>query len=170
MCFCILIALQSRLTRLLRSFISSASRDIKGANILVDINGRVKLADFGMAKQICETNSLAAKSGIKGSPFWMAPEVRTTILLLLFRKRFPLCEVLMDRKDVRSFSMVSLSERPAPEVREWAHTGFRYTTDAAFCGSMVDMNGVRSSSRGSRRRLAKLLTGDLYVRFMWGLG
>ena len=27
-------------------------RDIKGANILVDPNGEIKLADFGMAKHV----------------------------------------------------------------------------------------------------------------------
>lgn len=28
-------------------------RDIKGANILVDPHGEIKLADFGMAKHVC---------------------------------------------------------------------------------------------------------------------
>ncbi|KAF7842680.1 mitogen-activated protein kinase kinase kinase 1-like [Senna tora] len=46
-------------------------RDIKCANILVDANGSVKLADFGLAKA---TNMNDVKSS-KGSPFWMAPEV-----------------------------------------------------------------------------------------------
>ena len=30
-----------------------SDRDIKGANILVDPNGEIKLADFGMAKHVC---------------------------------------------------------------------------------------------------------------------
>ncbi|KAL8152076.1 hypothetical protein V2J09_021884 [Rumex salicifolius] len=47
-------------------------RDIKGANILVDPNGGVKLADFGMAKHM--TNCASVLS-FKGSPYWMAPEV-----------------------------------------------------------------------------------------------
>ncbi|XP_010539223.1 PREDICTED: mitogen-activated protein kinase kinase kinase YODA-like [Tarenaya hassleriana] len=47
-------------------------RDIKGANILVDPNGRVKLADFGTAKHI--TGQYCSLS-FKGSPYWMAPEV-----------------------------------------------------------------------------------------------
>ena len=48
-------------------------RDIKGGNLLVEKDGRVKLADFGMAKQMVEQASIA--KSFKGSAFWMAPEV-----------------------------------------------------------------------------------------------
>ncbi|KAK4796226.1 hypothetical protein SAY86_028552 [Trapa natans] len=51
---------------------STVHRDIKGANILVDPNGRVKLADFGMAKHI---TGHSCPLSLKGSPYWMAPEV-----------------------------------------------------------------------------------------------
>ncbi|KAL5052998.1 hypothetical protein RYX36_033680 [Vicia faba] len=51
---------------------NTVHRDIKGANILVDPNGHIKLADFGMAKHI-SGQSLAFS--FKGSPYWMAPEV-----------------------------------------------------------------------------------------------
>lgn len=51
---------------------NTVHRDIKGANILVDPHGRVKLADFGMAKHI---SGQSCPLSFKGSPYWMAPEV-----------------------------------------------------------------------------------------------
>ncbi|XP_071725625.1 mitogen-activated protein kinase kinase kinase 1-like [Rutidosis leptorrhynchoides] len=46
-------------------------RDIKCANILVDVSGSVKLADFGLAK----ATTLNDIKSCKGTPYWMAPEV-----------------------------------------------------------------------------------------------
>ncbi|CAG8548816.1 12494_t:CDS:2 [Ambispora leptoticha] len=46
-------------------------RDIKGANILTTKEGRVKLADFGVATKTNALNDYA----VVGSPYWMAPEI-----------------------------------------------------------------------------------------------
>jgi mitogen-activated protein kinase kinase kinase len=56
-------------------------RDIKGANILVDNKGAVKISDFGISKRV-DTSTLlsggkkgAQRVSLQGSVFWMAPEV-----------------------------------------------------------------------------------------------
>ncbi|MCO5564595.1 hypothetical protein L7F22_018260 [Adiantum nelumboides] len=50
-------------------------RDIKGANILVDNRGCIKLADFGASKQVVELVTFSGAKSMKGTPYWMAPEV-----------------------------------------------------------------------------------------------
>ncbi|XP_013610879.1 MAP3K epsilon protein kinase 1 isoform X3 [Brassica napus] len=48
-------------------------RDIKGANILTTKEGLVKLADFGVATKLNESEF--DTNSVVGSPYWMAPEV-----------------------------------------------------------------------------------------------
>ncbi|KAF2190667.1 protein kinase byr2 [Zopfia rhizophila CBS 207.26] len=59
-------------------------RDIKGANILVDNKGSVKISDFGISKRVEASTLLSGPAGgkkgaqrvsLQGSVFWMAPEV-----------------------------------------------------------------------------------------------
>eukprot|EP00752_Nemacystus_decipiens_P005932 g5357.t1 len=48
-------------------------RDVKAGNILLTLDGRAKLADFGVSKEV---NTMANKAQTAiGTPYWMAPEV-----------------------------------------------------------------------------------------------
>jgi len=51
-----------------------AHRDLKGDNLFVDVDGTVKLGDFGTAKELQTIKSTAFNS-IAGTPYFMAPEV-----------------------------------------------------------------------------------------------
>ncbi|TYJ51976.1 hypothetical protein B9479_007421 [Cryptococcus floricola] len=50
-------------------------RDIKGANILTNKDGSVKLADFGVSSRATAPLADSGDAEVVGSPYWMAPEV-----------------------------------------------------------------------------------------------
>lgn len=80
--------LQAKLRLLLRHLLESVAQaaeamaiahaagvihcDLKPANILQDGHGRVTLTDFGLARQMTESQSLIARG--EGTPAWIAPE------------------------------------------------------------------------------------------------
>ncbi|EWC45134.1 hypothetical protein DRE_06273 [Drechslerella stenobrocha 248] len=50
-------------------------RDLKGDNILLDLDGTCKISDFGISKKTVDIYGNDASNNMQGSVFWMAPEV-----------------------------------------------------------------------------------------------
>lgn len=50
-------------------------RDLKADNLLLDIDGTIKISDFGISKHSRDIYSNNAEMSMQGTIFWMAPEV-----------------------------------------------------------------------------------------------
>mmetsp|Transcript_3108 Transcript_3108/g.10463 ORF Transcript_3108/g.10463 Transcript_3108/m.10463 type:complete len:225 (+) Transcript_3108:834-1508(+) len=80
--FCLeedIVAYLCREVALALSFLHTRSRihrDIKSDNILIGLDGSVKLADFGYCVQL--TEEAGRRNSLVGTPYWMAPELIRT--------------------------------------------------------------------------------------------
>jgi tRNA A-37 threonylcarbamoyl transferase component Bud32 len=87
-------------------------RDVKPGNIMITKDGRVKVADFGVAKAIGEETNLTRTGTVVGSPAYMAPEqVRGEELdgrSDLFSLGVVLYELLLHRKPFPSDTVTTL--------------------------------------------------------------
>lgn len=50
-------------------------RDLKPENILIDVEGHIKLADFGLSKKLCKERGMTHSYSFCGSPEYMSPEM-----------------------------------------------------------------------------------------------
>lgn len=104
-------------------------RDIKSANILVTQDGVIKLSDFGASKNIKDSaNGVKVCRSLKGSPYWMSPEVARRVghkyptdiwsvgcvIIEMLTGRAPWSEVTTNAKEVMEL-LISGRVPPIPE-------------------------------------------------------
>lgn len=104
-------------------------RDIKGANILIDIKGCVKITDFGISKKLSPLNKKQNKrASLQGSVFWMAPEVvkqtATTEKVDIWSTGCVIIEMFTGKHPFPDFSQMQaifkIGTDTTPEIPSWA--------------------------------------------------
>ena len=104
-------------------------RDIKGANILIDTRGCVKITDFGISKKLSPLTEMQQKrASMQGSVYWMAPEVvkqtATTSKVDIWSTGCVVVEMFTGKHPYPDFTQMQAifkigSEVP-PEIPSWA--------------------------------------------------
>lgn len=118
-------------------------RDIKGANILIDMRGRVKITDFGISKKLSPLNNnddgnddddnpmgkkQNKRASLQGSVYWMAPEVvkqtATTAKADIWSTGCVVIEMFTGRHPYPDFSQMQalfkIGTDKCPEIPSWA--------------------------------------------------
>jgi serine/threonine protein kinase len=153
-------------------------RDLKPENLLVSGDGRVKIADFGIAKaigQVCRTDFRTAEGQIVGTPAYMAPEQISSgeispqvdlyatglIAYELVAGRHPFdgtdapMALLMHHVNSEPPPLADLRPDLAPGVAEWVHAMLAKEPRARPAGAVEAwdrLEGVVSDALGPRWR------------------
>lgn len=116
-------------------------RDIKGANILIDIKGCVKITDFGISKKLSPLNKQQNKrASLQGSVYWMAPEVvkqtATTEKADIWSTGCVVIEMFTGKHPFPDFSQMQaifkIGTSTTPEVPSWATDQSKNFLEKAF--------------------------------------
>ncbi|SJM83661.1 probable serine/threonine-protein kinase STE11 [Zygosaccharomyces bailii] len=116
-------------------------RDIKGANILIDIKGCVKITDFGISKKLSPLNQAQNKrASLQGSVYWMAPEVvkqaATTEKADIWSTGCVVIEMFTGKHPFPDFSQMQaifkIGTSTTPEIPSWATEQSRDFLSKAF--------------------------------------
>ncbi|AAS50760.2 ABL011Cp [Eremothecium gossypii ATCC 10895] len=115
-------------------------RDIKGANLLIDIKGSVKITDFGISKKLSPLNKKQNKrASLQGSVYWMAPEVVKQVVTTekadIWSVGCVVVEMFTGKHPFPDFSQMQaifkIGTNTIPELPSWASDGakaFLYQT------------------------------------------
>ena len=103
-------------------------RDIKGANILIDTKGCVKITDFGISKKLSPLSKQDKRASLQGSVYWMAPEVvkqtATTEKADIWSTGCVVIEMFTGKHPFPDFSQMQtifkIGTNTTPEVPSWA--------------------------------------------------
>lgn len=98
-------------------------RDIKSDNILLTINGDIKVADFGFCAQLTEGRE--ERSTIVGTPYWMAPEMinkkKYGTEVDIWSLGIMIIEMIdgeppyIEKNPSKAFEIIALGSRPKPK-------------------------------------------------------
>ncbi|CDR43881.1 CYFA0S13e00254g1_1 [Cyberlindnera fabianii] len=102
-------------------------RDIKGANILIDIKGEVKISDFGISKKLAPSSKNDKRASLQGSVYWMAPEVvkqvATTTKADIWSVGCLIIEMFTGKHPFPNFSQMQaifkIGTHTVPEIPKW---------------------------------------------------